>query len=94
MLAVLLAVGLDPERSIIFHQDMVSTATCADRTIDPELSKLESRPRRTRMDLELHHAYGQAAEDDDVEGASLGRFVVLVAHRQAVQARRFAKCSG
>ena len=44
MLAVLLAVGLDPKRSIIFHQDEVRVAV-RDVSPRPDPSRTEPTPR-------------------------------------------------
>ena len=44
MLAVLLAVGLDPKRSIIFHQDEVRVAV-REVSPDPTPSRTEPTPR-------------------------------------------------
>ncbi|KAG1845940.1 tRNA synthetases class I-domain-containing protein [Suillus tomentosus] len=54
MLAVLLAIGIDPNRSILFHQDHY----------------LESSPYRTLLDIKLHSAHGETAPDDDLEAVA------------------------
>jgi tryptophanyl-tRNA synthetase len=59
MFAALLAVGINPDRSIVFHQE---------RVCNPQWYKglnlttnSESKPRRVSMDIELPYFYGKIA---------------------------------
>ena len=66
MVAVLLAVGLDPQRSIIFHQDHVCTLFLKGRVRLRVLVEFESS--RVGLDIELSYADGAVEEDDYMEG--------------------------
>lgn len=70
MLATLLAIGIDPKRSILFHQDDVSRIqNCHAQALS---ALTEPLPHRTRMDLQLYHPSGQTAADDDLESTPCG----------------------
>ena len=64
MLAALLAIGLDPKRSVIFHQDEVGLLRSQARTRSDV--PVEPASYRARMAFELHNATGKAQENDDV----------------------------
>lgn len=71
MLAVLLAIGIDPKRSIVFHQDEVRVML-QDRGIRSVfLRSLESTSYGLGLDFKLFNSHGEAAADDDVEGKGL-----------------------
>lgn len=65
MFAVLLAVGLDPKRSIIFHQDQVCLAL-KNHEYSTDFC-LESRPHRISLASELSDTIRQATTHDDLE---------------------------
>lgn len=73
MLASLLAVGIDPRRSVLFHQDMVSDFFCGYWTLilDSESSSaciLESSAYRACLDIKLPRASWETSPDDYLEG--------------------------
>jgi len=74
MLAALLAIGLDPKRSIIFHQDHVSRQRCTRYHFQP--LPTEPEPHRTRMDSQLPKSDWETQEDDNMEGNFLCPFVL------------------
>ena len=78
MMASLLACGIDPERSTLFHQDMVSLLSarvvlfclaCADDFC--WFGMTGTGTCGAGVDLELYHADGEAESDDDLEGQRL-----------------------
>ena len=79
MLASLLAIGLDPKRSIIFHQDHVGLQRCIDFRF--QLFPTEPEPHRTRMDPQLLDSDWETQEDDDMEGNPLCPFVLTFGSR-------------
>ncbi len=66
MLAVLLAIGLDPKRSIMFHQDNVRVGAYMLKVVANLFA--ESRSRRTGVDIQLHDFDGHAPSHDNMEG--------------------------
>jgi tryptophanyl-tRNA synthetase len=68
MLAALLAIGLNPDRCIIFHQDHVRYYFHPPYgTVLNQVT--ESAPYRIGMDIELHFLCWETSQNDDMEGA-------------------------
>lgn len=64
-LAALLAVGIDPRKSVIFCQDQVSLFNPKEQVP----TKIQGPATcRARMDAQLHHSDGQTPTNDHVEG--------------------------
>jgi tryptophanyl-tRNA synthetase len=75
MLASLLAVGLDPKRSIIFHQDHVGHQRCIhcrSQSFPPE-----PEPHRTCLDPQLSMSDRETEKDDHMEGTFVSLCVCL-----------------
>lgn len=74
MMAALLAIGLDPERCTIYHQDQVSAMTTGLPRQIFHLKFLHSRKgaraRRARVDLELYHPSRKVESNDYLESKS------------------------
>jgi tryptophanyl-tRNA synthetase len=70
MMALILASGIDPQRSVIFHQDEV---TDLHRSLMGFLMtcRIGPEPCRTGLDSELSDTDWEAKTDDDVEGTWL-----------------------
>ena len=69
MIAVILASGVDPRRSIVFHQDEVNVRSS--HVASWLIVTTGSKPHRAGMDSELHDAAWQVEADDDLESTSL-----------------------
>jgi tryptophanyl-tRNA synthetase len=67
MMALILASGIDPQRSVVFHQDEVTDSY---RAVSGFLMtcRIGPEPRRTSLDSELSDTDWEAETDDDVEG--------------------------
>jgi hypothetical protein len=68
MIALILASGVDPRRSIIFHQDEVKATLLLG--ILAHAPTTGSKPHRAGMDSELHNAAWEAETDDHLESTS------------------------
>lgn len=75
MLATLLAIGIDPKKAVIFHQDDVGSGlSCSSSVLLIHLfgvGGLESVSHRVSLDIQLYHADWKIAQDDDVESMRL-----------------------
>ena len=77
MLATLLAIGIDPKKAVIFHQDDVGSSglACSSSVLLNFLffrvCGLESVPHRVSLDIQLRHAHWKVTENDDMEGMHL-----------------------
>lgn len=70
MIALILASGVDPRRSIVFHQDEVNTRLGRQTTRALTLST-GSKSHRAGMDPELHDAAWEVEADDHLESTLL-----------------------
>jgi tryptophanyl-tRNA synthetase len=70
MMALILASGIDPRRSIVFHQDEVRFASRRFSGF-PLTRRIGPEPCRTRVDSELSDTGRKVEADDDVEGTWL-----------------------
>ena len=72
MLATLLAIGIDPKRAVVFHQDDVSSGLACPSSVFLIrflfCGGLEPVPCWTSLDIQLYHADWKIAQDDDLEG--------------------------
>jgi hypothetical protein len=68
MMALILASGIDPNRSVIFHQDEVTGSASRCFSGFPLTCRIGPEPCRTRLDSELFDTGWKAEADDDVEG--------------------------
>lgn len=67
MIALILASGVDPRRSIVFHQDEVSARSGGLASCAKLIPAIGSKPHRALMDSELHDAAWEAEADDHLE---------------------------
>ena len=83
MIALILASGVDPQRSIVFHQDEVKYmgGLASGDVLTPAIG---SKPHRTGMDSELHDTAWEAEADDYLESTLL----CLLSEGQSVDLRR------
>ena len=60
MLATLLAIGIDPKKAVIFHQDDVGSGLFCSLSVLPiplfRVGGLESVSHRVGLDIQLYHA--------------------------------------
>ena len=71
MMALILASGIDPQRSVVFHQDEVTYSHRAVSRDFPLTRQIGPESCRTRLDSELSDTGRKAKADDDVEGTWL-----------------------
>jgi tryptophanyl-tRNA synthetase len=71
MMALILASGIDPQKSVIFHQDEVIAfaSRCLSRFLIS--CQIGPEPCRASLDFELSDTDWEAETDDDVEGTWL-----------------------
>ena len=67
MMALILASGIDPQRSVVFHQDEVADSHCAVFSGFPLTVSNRSRTMSNSLHSELSNADRKAEADDDVE---------------------------
>jgi tryptophanyl-tRNA synthetase len=67
MIALILASGVDPRRSIVFHQDEVDGRLDGLASRDELTPATGSKSHRVSMDFKLHDAAWEAEADDDLE---------------------------
>ena len=68
MVALILASGVDPQRSVVFHQDEVADSHFAVFSGFPLTVSNRSRTMLNSLDSELSNADRKAEAVDDVEG--------------------------
>jgi hypothetical protein len=88
MIALILASGIDPRRSVIFHQDEASVQTRVASQDSYSPTRTGPKSYGTGLDFELSDTDRQVEADDDMEGALLCVFTTFEPDTYALTARR------